>query len=393
MGRINQRALVGRLQRLGVASRAELAKSLGLSQPTSGKIVDQLLELGILEEVGLDRNRNAAQAGAGNGKPKLGRPGRLLQLDRTRPRFLAIQLGITETSLALLPVGADQEDPWAVQVPTPGDAAAWVRQLRKVAAQLHSPGLWGVLVSVPGVVDEEAGRVLFSPNLHWTEGADLSALIRQVWDVPVVLTQEERALALGHQAIAGNSEDFLLVDFGDGVGGAVIVGGRLYASGLPLNGELGHTPVLGNPRPCGCGAVGCVETLVSTRGLLQSLAAEVPGTRPGWPELVAYVKQHGLVPWLANSLNGVAGIIAGALNVLGLRHVVITGSPAELPPEVFCHLSAAIARGSMWGRFGKVECSLALRRRTAGLVAVGIDRLVLPMIQTQRAERTWLSAA
>ena len=51
MGRINKRTLLGRLQRMGLASRAELAKSLGMSQPTAGKIADELLELGVLEEV------------------------------------------------------------------------------------------------------------------------------------------------------------------------------------------------------------------------------------------------------------------------------------------------------------------------------------------------------
>ncbi len=56
-------------------------------------------------------------------------------------------------------------------------------------------------------------------------------------------------------------EDFLLVDFGEGVGGAIIVEGKPLANPLPISGEIGHTPVPGNRRPCGCGAVGCMETL------------------------------------------------------------------------------------------------------------------------------------
>ena len=52
------------------------------------------------------------------------------------------------------------------------------------------------------------------------------------------------------------------------VGGAIIVDGKPLANPLPISGEIGHTPVLGNARPCGCGAVGCMETLVSLRGLL-----------------------------------------------------------------------------------------------------------------------------
>ena len=67
MGQLNKRALLARLQVLGVASRAELAKSLGLSQPTTGKIVDDLLQIGLVREFDSDRQREVAA---------LGRPGR-----------------------------------------------------------------------------------------------------------------------------------------------------------------------------------------------------------------------------------------------------------------------------------------------------------------------------
>ena len=60
MGRLNRRSLVARLQRLGVASRADLAKSLGMSQPTAGRIADELLEIGVVEEAD-ERSREAAQ--------------------------------------------------------------------------------------------------------------------------------------------------------------------------------------------------------------------------------------------------------------------------------------------------------------------------------------------
>lgn len=384
MGRINKRALLGRLQRMGQASRADLAKSLGLSQPTAGKIADELIELGVLEEI--DGEEIAGQA---DSPAKLGRPGRMLRLNRSEARFLAIQLGVSETSLAALPVGAEPEDHWAVQVRTPGSTEEWVRQLRSAAARIQQKSYWGVLVSVPGILDEPAGRVLFSPNLHWTEKADLPELVRRVWEAPVALVQEERALALGHQYVDPEREDFLLVDFGEGVGGAVIVAGKLYANPLPISGELGHTPVLHNPRVCGCGAVGCVETLVSTRGLLQSFTEVHRKARNSWTALAGWVAERGVEAWLAENLDAAAVVIAGALNVIGLRHVIVTGSLTELPPAVMEYLSQAIVKGAMWARFGEVEVESAPRRRTAGLVAVGIDRLVLPWRPTQSGAR-WL---
>ena len=388
MGRLNKRALLDRLQIMGVASRAGLAKSIGLSQPTAGKIVDQLIAMGVIEEVDstepelTNGEREAASAA------KVGRPGRMLRLNRAPVRFLAIQLGVSETSLAPLPLGVSGEDQWTLNIPTPDSAKAWRQQLQKAAAKLKQKQFWGVLVSVPGIVDEKNGRVLFSPNLHWTESANLTELLKSVWDAPVILMQEERALALGHQAIHPGSDGFLLVDFGEGVGGTIVINGKLYTNPLPLSGELGHTPVRGNKRPCGCGAIGCLETLISTRGLLQSFAENSPSGQNTLSALSREISENGLMPWLVETLDNAAAIIAGALNVLGLRRVIVTGSLVDLPPAVIHHLADAISRGALWGRFGKVHVEGAPRRRIAGLVSVGIDRLVVPMTDIESGQQS-----
>ena len=270
MGLLNKRALVRQLQKSGIASRAALARSLGMSQPTAGKIVDELLAEKILEEV-------EVTTPAVNGSAPLGRPGRQLQMNRSQAGFLGIQLGIRETQLAELPLGAAGEDDWRHAFPVEPEgarpAAVWERGLRAVAKKLRSKKFRGVLLSVPGVVDESSKRILFSPNIHWSENTDLPGIIQRVWNAPVIIVQEERVVALGHHFNNPEDENFLLVDFGEGVGGAVIVGGKPFAIPLPVSGELGHTPALGNRRRCGCGAAGCVETLVSTRGLLESFVA------------------------------------------------------------------------------------------------------------------------
>jgi predicted NBD/HSP70 family sugar kinase/DNA-binding Lrp family transcriptional regulator len=446
MAQSNRRTLVRALQRLGAASRAELAKELGMSQPTVGKIVEALVAMGLIEEVkdkaspdgcalgrggavaefdsvsrlsreeagdvdgtgattsgvgrkrletngrssvpgavGYGENDEALPGSPGlgegrlrRGSSRMGRPGRLLRLDGTRRRLVGIELGVTRTRVGLLALGGEARDEWTVEWETEGSTEAWLRSMAVAAKRLRIRGLRGAVVSVPGIVDEAVGRVVFSPNLHWTEEEDWPALLRQVWGVPTVLVQEERALALGHQLQTGGDGDFLLVDFGDGVGGAMVVGGRLYTSPLPLSGELGHTPVIGNRRRCGCGAVGCVESLVSQRGLLRSYGEATGVRRPAWDGLVQQVAERGLPPWLTETLDAMATVIAGALNVLGLRSVVLTGSLTELPATVSQYLSDAIVRGAMWARFGAVRCETAPRRRAGGFVAVGLDKLLLP---------------
>lgn len=375
MGRHNKRTLLEQLRRTGTASRAGLAKSLGLSQPTVGKIADELLELGVFEEM-----EHPAMTGAKAGaKAGAGRPGRMLHLNRSEVRFLGVEVGVEMTRLFLLPLGATEEGVCAAEFRTPGDAKRWMQQLREAAAKISQRTFWGILVSVPGLVDERSGRVLYSPNLHWTEKLDLASNLRRVWHGPMVLIQEERALALGHYAIEPGEGNFLLVDFAAGVGGAVMIGGKLYSHPLPISGELGHTPVIGNDRRCGCGAIGCLETLTSARGLLKSFAGSSPKSPASWEAFSRSIAARGIAPWLAQTLDATAAVIAGALNVLGIRDVIITGTMAALPPPVFSHLSAAIIKGTLWGRFGEVRVRMAPRRRNTGLVAAGLDRLVIPM--------------
>lgn len=371
--RANERTILGLLLRRESASRADLAKATGMSQPTVGKIINDLLQLGVLRELD-DTDADAAP----EDEARVGRPGRLVCLDAGRPRFLAIQLGVAETSVAALPVSVRSDDSWTHTFPTPGSAAEWVAGLKRAAAGLVGEGLWGTLISVPGIVDEGAGKVQFSPNLHWTERASLPELARQVWPAPALLVQEIRALALGHLAVETGAEDFLLADFGQGVGGAIVERGKLLSSPLPLNGEIGHTPVPGNSRPCGCGAQSCLETLVSRRGLLASFAVSGAPEPHTWAGLKQHVQERGLPDWFKATLDSTAAIIAGALNVLGLRAVMVTGSLTELPETVVARLAQGIQRGALWARFGEIECRAVARRRAAGLVVVGIDRLLAP---------------
>ena len=378
MGQLNRRVLLRQLQKLEVASRAELAKSLGMSQPTAGKIVDEMIAAKVLEEVDTD----FPQAKGATCSVRRGRPGRKLQLNRSKSWFLAVQLGIRETKVTCLSLGIPETDEWQLTFVLDKNEGhplrAWEKHLRRVVRCVGRRSFVGVLLSVPGIVDENTNGVLFSPNLHWTEKIDLVGTVQKVWNLPVLLVQEERALALGHHVATPDCEDFFLVDFGDGVGGAVIMNGKPLTSPLPISGEIGHTPVLGNKRPCGCGAVGCMETLMSVSGLVKSLSAATAGEKKSWPKLYDHISQNGLEHWLKRSLDATGMAIAGALNVLGLRRVVITGSLTTLPPCVVDYLSRTVQAGSMWAKFGKVECTAAPRRRTAGLIALGIDRLIMP---------------
>jgi predicted NBD/HSP70 family sugar kinase len=387
MRRMNERAIVRHVQQVRSSTRAECAKALGLSQPTVGKIVDELLADHILEEVQLADGQRVA--GQENEASRLGRPGRILRMDQRHPTLGLVQLGVTHTRVAAVPVGVLAEEAWDAAFRTAQSPQRWQKDLESVVRKLRDRvELRGVLVSAPGVVDESAGRVLLSPNLHWADTADLSGICETVWGAPTMLVQEIRALALGQLAADPERDSFLLVDFGSGVGAAAVVRARLQSGPIMPGGELGHTPVQGNRRPCGCGAVGCVETLVSRNGLVASLREHQRNESADWPALTDAVRTGRLPAWLTRSLDAAATVIAGTLNVLGLTRVVVTGSLTELPPTVMKYLSDAIVRSTLWARFGDVVCEAAPRRRMRGLAAAAIDRLLLPSDDRRAGEVT-----
>lgn len=370
--RMHQRRIIETVARCGSVSRSDLARATGMSQPTVSRIVDQLRSEHILAES--PDEISPGENGSAKASTILGRPSTRLELDRTRPRFGVVQLGVRHTRIGILPVAVPSEDRWDYEFPTPASADAWFGQLAK-AWKAHRNKRLHTVVSLPGVVDETTGKVYLSPNVRWLEKNDLREGLGDIFGADVVFKQEIRLLALGHLAAEPESGDFLLVDSGSGVGGAAIIGGNLFSGSVPLAGEIGHDAVPGNERRCGCGAVGCLETLISRPGLVASAAEH--GQAKTWPALIEYLTQQPMPRWLKLSLESTAVDIAGALNVLGLRQVVLTGAFHELPPTCIDYLSNSVREHAMWARFGEITLRTAPRRRQAGMVSVALDRMFI----------------
>ena len=150
----NQATLLEQLLGRKAASRAELAKATGMSKPTVGKIIDNLVRAGVVEELRI----------SDDGRPGLGRPGKQLRLATTRNRFVVMELGVEWTRVSALPPSPSEQERWEVQFKTPTTVEAWQERVVHGAESLDVKRPWAVLVSTPGVVDERAGRVLLSPT-------------------------------------------------------------------------------------------------------------------------------------------------------------------------------------------------------------------------------------
>lgn len=363
----NRRLVFRLLLSHGPMSRAAIARATGLSAMTAGKVVDDLIADRLAEESDPPHDYAA--------RATMGRPARSVRVLASR-EIPIVELGVRRTTVMAQPLACDRP-PRRAEFAAPASPSALLARIDAARKKLELKSGGFVVVSVPGVLDAAAASVLCSPNLPIIENTGFLPKIGRLFRAEVCAVQEIQALALGHQAAADAPDSFVLLDFGDGVGGALVTGGSLFQGSVPMAGELGHTGVHGNHRVCACGAVGCVETLLSRDGLLTTFRARVRSRTASWSTLTQHVSSRGVEPWLAKAIDAAAVVIAGAINLVGTQHVVLTGDLPNLHPEIGPMFEQRVRVHSLIGRFGQLICRVAPRRRTLGLVAAAADRFLL----------------
>ena len=374
--RVTERRVAHLLLRSASLTRVEIARQTGLSVATIGKVIDALVAGGVVE-------KTVAETVVPG--PSLGRPAEYFGLSRTRRRYVVIELGVNKTQLAALPIAGPVGDIETARFTTAAESDVFERRLKSAVGALDIDEPLAVLVSVPGVVDEQQKRILYSPNLHWTEGTQTLELIARAIPGRLVVVQEIRALALGYLARSDPHDSFLLVDTGDGVGGALVIDGRIQTGTLPLSSEIGHTPLPRNRRTCGCGAVGCLETILGRRGLLRTARRHTePGVRK-WAQLAEELADQAIPPWLHDTLSSAAYVIAGAINVAGVSKVVLSGDVLALGSDVLECMTEQINSHALWGRFGRIRVEATPRQRLLGLSLAALDRVVLEPTKAELA--------
>lgn len=146
-----------------------------------------------------------------------------------------------------------------------------ITRQREIAVQrgLH---VMAVGVGAPGVIRMDKGIVVKSPNFPDWNNLPLRDELEKALRVPVVIENDANAAALGEQwRGAGRGIDsMILLTLGTGVGGGIILNGKIWQGADGMAGEIGHMTLIPDGRPCGCGNTGCLEMYASARGIVQS---------------------------------------------------------------------------------------------------------------------------
>ena len=144
-----------------------------------------------------------------------------------------------------------------------------------VEARTAYPAVSAIGIGFPGFIDPHSRRVLSSPNLPNLLDADIALPLQSRCGLSVALENDASAAAYGEFVLGGKADgDIIYIGLGTGVGGGLVLNGKLHGGAHGVAMEIGHLIVEPDGRPCGCGNRGCLEQYSSASGVVQSYAAQ-----------------------------------------------------------------------------------------------------------------------
>jgi glucokinase len=140
--------------------------------------------------------------------------------------------------------------------------------------------LMGVGIGAPDA-NFHRGTIEHAPNLAWKGIVPLADLVKKEVKVPVVVTNDANAAAMGEMVFGGakNMKDFIILTLGTGLGSGIVVDGKMVYGHTGFAGEVGHITVVPGGRECGCGRKGCLEQYASATGLVKTVSMMISEMR------------------------------------------------------------------------------------------------------------------
>jgi glucokinase len=277
---------------------------------------------------------------------------------------LGIDIGGTKTWFALGDAEGRVLAESRIATAPSGDALAdFARIAEGARALLREPAAKGrslelVGVSTPGGVDPRGGFVRNPPNLPGWDGAPLRDALAEALGARVVLENDANAAALAEWRF-GAARGFrhaIYLTMSTGLGGGLILDGRLYRGDANLAGEVGHVPVVWQGEPCACGLRGCAEAYIGGAAWAKRLAR----TTPPASAVAKLAAEEGAAPRpehvVAAARAGDAFALAEMARFNELLAQLICGLAAALAPEVF-------VLGTIAAAAGEALCFAPLRER------------------------------
>jgi predicted NBD/HSP70 family sugar kinase len=323
MRRLNVSTLLRQIHVHGELSRAELTTRMGLNRSTIKALVGELSEAGLVTETIPETSIRA------------GRPSHVVRPKSDTAYVLAANIGVDTVTVAAVGLGGIIER--RADYPTPRPAEGHEKVIARLATEFGElqasmgPAAWlaGVGVGVAGAIRRADGFVEFAPNLGWRQ-VPFGQLLAERLGVPVQLSvgnDGDLGALAEHLRGAGRGIENLIYLSGEvGIGGGIVVEGRIVTGAQGYAGEVGHMMLNPNGRLCRCGSHGCFETEAGEDAVLVACGREAGGGRAALLEVFAAASQgepraldglHEIAIWVARGLSTLVNLLNPDVVILG----------------------------------------------------------------------------
>ncbi len=344
-------------------TRSALTRALDVTRATAGAVTAELEALGLITV-------DSRPAGGGRG-----RPSHRLAIDPAGPVVIAGQIHADGLSVTLAGLGGLLDPPVHLPLPAATDPVRMLRAVAQAGAELARATerrCLGAALALPNPVTEPDGTALAALHFAWPSGTPVADL----YDVevgraehgpgafdplPTSIANDANLAALAeyrHGAGRGARHLLLVTSGHRGVGGALVIDGRLHTGSAGLALEVGHLTVDPQGRPCPCGNRGCLNSETDPDALFAAAGLTPDRGRPlldqaGEVCRAAAVDERARAA-VEHVIDRLGLGLAGVVNILNPDRVVLSGLHRDLLEAAPDRLRAVVADRSLWGRSGRV---------------------------------------
>jgi glucokinase len=252
---------------------------------------------------------------------------------------LGVDIGGTNTKFGLVDRSGKCVAEMSMQTNADEPAENLVARLHEKVEEMRRPlvaqyALRGIGIGAPNA-NFYRGTIENPPNLNWKGVVDMAGLVRKHYDLPVAVTNDANAAALGEMlyGAAKGMKNFVVITLGTGLGSGIVAGGELVYGADGFAGEIGHTTVDPRGRECGCGGRGHLETYASATGICRTVG-ELLAIRRGASELRAIAPRDLTSRMIADAAARGDAVANEAFEYTGeILGMKLADSVAHLSPE------------------------------------------------------------
>ena len=264
-----------------------------------------------------------------------------------------------------------------------------LKALGAIMKGLRSNSIEGIGIGAAGDIDQDRGVVRFSPNLLWKD-VPIVRLIREKFNLKVVLDNDANAAAWATYILETGRKvkSLLCITLGTGVGGGIILNGRIYHGASGSAGEIGHMTLNPQGQRCRCGNYGCLETYIGSAYIVKKAIREI---RKGEKSLIKKIAGGNLKSVTPETIQAAAlkgdklarriwkeageylGIaLSGVINLLNPEVIVFGGGVARAGELIFKPMKAEIRKRTFKTPFEKVKFTCTRFGEDLGVIGAAL---------------------